>query len=86
MPDPEAQVEETETLRALAEAVAELPTAYKAVIALRYEAGLSYAEIAEILELPINTVRTHLHRAKIRLREVLAERGSLNLGLPMDRD
>jgi RNA polymerase sigma-70 factor, ECF subfamily len=86
MPGPEAQVEETETLRALAEAVAQLPTAYKAVIALRYEAGLSYAEIAEILELPINTVRTHLRRAKIRLREVLAERGSLNLGLPMDRD
>ena len=86
MPDPEAQVEETETLRALAEAVAQLPTAYKGVIALRYEAGLSYAEIAEILELPINTVRTHLRRAKIRLREVLAERGSLNLGLPMDRD
>lgn len=86
LPDPEALVEETETLKALAEAVAELPTAYKAVIALRYEAGLSYTEIAELLEMPINTIRTHLRRAKIQLRKVLAEQGSLNSGIPIERD
>jgi RNA polymerase sigma-70 factor, ECF subfamily len=86
LPDPEALVEATETLQALAEAVAELPNAYKAVIALRYEAGLSYTEIAELLELPINTIRTHLRRAKIQLRKVLAEQGSLNSGFPMERD
>jgi RNA polymerase sigma-70 factor (ECF subfamily) len=79
-PDPEALVEETETLIALVEAVAGLPSAYRVVIALRYDAGMSYAEIAEVLELPINTVRTHLRRAKIQLREVLAEQGSSNSG------
>jgi RNA polymerase sigma-70 factor (ECF subfamily) len=71
-PDPEVLVEKHETLEALAEAVTKLPSAYRAVIALRYEAGLSYQEMAEMLELPINTVRTHLRRAKDRLREVLA--------------
>lgn len=73
LPDPESLVEENETLDALAEAVAELPSAYRAVIALRYTGGLSYAEIAKILELPVNTIRTHLRRAKILLRERLSE-------------
>jgi RNA polymerase sigma-70 factor (ECF subfamily) len=76
-PDPEIVVEKDETLEALAEAVAKLPPAYRAVIALRYEAGLSYKEIAEALELPINTIRTQLRRAKDRLREALTGQDTL---------
>ncbi len=34
---------------------------------------MPYAEVAEILELPINTVRTHLHRGRKRLRELMAQ-------------
>jgi len=34
---------------------------------------MPYAEIAEILALPINTVRTHLHRGRKRLRELMAQ-------------
>jgi RNA polymerase sigma-70 factor (ECF subfamily) len=71
-PSPEMQVERSEARRALAQAVADLPDAYRVVIALRYEAGLSYQEIAESLELPINTVRTHLRRAKAHLRKILS--------------
>ena len=41
------------------------------VIALRYEAEMSYEQIADVLQLPLNTVRTRLHRAKGRLRESL---------------
>src|SRR3990172_2134818 len=70
-PTPETQMEETEQLQALAEAVAGLPIAYRAVIALRYDAGMDYREIAEMLGLPVNTVRTHLHRAKAYLRQKL---------------
>lgn len=65
---PEAQVEKAEMLAALAAAVTGLPPAYRAVIALRYDAGMSYQEISEILGLPLNTVRTHLSRAKANLR------------------
>jgi len=75
--DPEGLVEENEALQALADAIAELPSAYRAVIALRYEAGLSYQEIAELLELPINTIRTHLRRAKARLGQILVEQDRL---------
>ncbi|MBN2385543.1 MAG: sigma-70 family RNA polymerase sigma factor [Anaerolineales bacterium] len=67
-PTPERQVEGAELAQALAQAVEELPPAYRAVIALRYDAGLPYEQIAAALDLPVNTVRTHLHRAKAALR------------------
>ncbi|MGD8604819.1 MAG: RNA polymerase sigma factor [Anaerolineales bacterium] len=53
----------------LADYVSQLRPEYRAVIALRYEAGLSYEEISEALSTPINTVRTHLRRAKLALRQ-----------------
>ncbi len=67
------QAEDETALRRLAEEVQALPFAYRSVIALRYEAGMSYEEIAAALSLPINTVRTHLRRAKEILRRRLEE-------------
>ncbi len=69
--DPARLVEENEMRQTLAQAVAALPPMYRAVIALRYDAELSYEEIAAALHLPLNTVRTHLKRAKARLRRML---------------
>jgi len=54
--------------RDLEAAIAELPERYRAVIVLYYLQDVSYPEIAEILELPLGTVKTHLHRAKRLLR------------------
>src|SRR5581483_3395913 len=48
-----------------------LPPLYRTVITLRYTEELSYEEMATALDMPLNTVRTHLHRAKARLRELL---------------
>jgi len=45
-------------------AVHTLPRKYQIVIVLYYWEGLSYEEIASTLSLPVNTVRTHLKRAK----------------------
>jgi RNA polymerase sigma-70 factor (ECF subfamily) len=70
-PDPEEWLEHTEALARLAAAVQELPARYRMVIALRYEAEMSYDEMARALDLPLNTVRTHLRRAKYRLRKDL---------------
>jgi RNA polymerase sigma-70 factor (ECF subfamily) len=72
-PLPECQVEQAELLNALAEAVAGLPKSYRMVIALHYDAGLSYEKIAEILKTNINTVRTHLRRSKEALRARIEE-------------
>jgi RNA polymerase sigma-70 factor, ECF subfamily len=69
----ESFVEDQSTLERLAECVRGLPFAYRAVIALRYEADMSYDEIAHALSLPVNTVRTHLRRAKQLLRRQLEE-------------
>lgn len=72
-PLPLEQIEEDELQAALARAVADLPAVYRAAVTLRYAEELSYDEIAAALKLPVNTVRTHLFRAKAVLRQSLAE-------------
>jgi RNA polymerase sigma-70 factor, ECF subfamily len=46
----------------------------RAAIVLFHFHELSYAEVAEALDVPINTVRTHLHRGRRRLRELMSTR------------
>lgn len=72
-PLPQEWAERSETREWVRRAIAELPAAYRAVLTLRYTEDLSYEDIARVLELPINTVRTHLFRAKEQLRLRLAE-------------
>jgi len=67
-PGPEEKLTRKETLERLVNGVERLPPKHRMVVALRYDAGHSYKEIADILGVPINTVRTHLHRAKSALR------------------
>jgi RNA polymerase sigma-70 factor, ECF subfamily len=55
----------------LAAAIVELPERYRVVVTLYYLEDVSYPEIAEILDLPLGTVKTHLHRAKKLLRDHL---------------
>lgn len=69
-PGPEETLEQVTLLTKLAAAVERLPLPYRMVIALRYDAEMSYDEIAAALNLPVNTVRTHLRRAKQRLRAI----------------
>lgn len=52
-------------------ALNDLPAPYQTAIILRYVEEFSYDEIAQALNLPLNTVRTHLRRAKQRLRVML---------------
>lgn len=72
-PLPTDRLEEGELHEALQRAVDDLPPAYRAAVVLRYTEDLSYQEIAAVLNLPLNTVRTHLSRAKARLRAALAD-------------
>lgn len=59
--------------RDLDAAIATLPDRYKSVITLYYLEDVSYPEIADVLDIPLGTVKTHLHRAKRMLRERLRE-------------
>lgn len=68
----EARVDAAGMRRELADALAHIPTEELDVLLLYAWAELSYAEIAETLALPVGTVRSRLHRARGRLRELLA--------------
>ena len=59
-----------ERIRAL---VGTLEPRYRAVITLYYLEERSYREVADILEIPLGTVKTHLHRAKEYLRKSILE-------------
>ena len=65
-----------EQLRAVSRALASLTPADREVIVLRDIEGLSGDEAAEVLELPLRTMKTRLHRARLRLMAALAEGGS----------
>jgi len=69
--DAAAALERTELQAALQEAVAALPEERRIVVVLRDLEGLAYEEIAEVLGLPLNTVRTRLHRARTDLKAKL---------------
>jgi RNA polymerase sigma-70 factor (ECF subfamily) len=47
---------------------------HRLVVILRYYAGLTNEEIAQTLDIPSGTVRSRLHVARSRLRDLLAER------------
>jgi RNA polymerase sigma-70 factor (ECF subfamily) len=65
----------------LAAAITELPERYRMVVTLYYLEDVSYPEIAEVLDLPLGTVKTHLHRAKKLLRDHLAGAGVAGKGM-----
>ena len=73
-PDPERIVAGRETAAWLEGAIAALPPAQAQVLVLVSLAGLPQGQVAEALELPLNTVKTHLRRARLRLAEALAGR------------
>lgn len=55
------------------QALDELSEDHRAILVLREMEDLSYDEIAEVLELPVGTVRSRLHRARCQMREQLKE-------------
>lgn len=60
-----------DTAMVLREAVGKLERTDREILLLREFEELSYAEIAELLQLPLNTVRSRLFRARTALRELL---------------
>jgi len=52
-------------------ALARLSPEHRAILILREVDGCAYEQIAEILDLPIGTIRSRLHRARLQLRDQL---------------
>ena len=60
--------------RRLKQLVDELPDTQRAVVTLRYQEDLDPSEICRIVGMPVNTVKSHLHRALQALRRKLENR------------
>ena len=56
----------------IASALGELDEIQRTAIELRYMAEKPYEEIAEIMGLPIGTVKTHVHRGKAEMKRILS--------------
>jgi len=70
-PSPEARIEDDERARQVRRAIAGLGEEHRTVLILREIDGCCYETIAEMLDVPIGTVRSRLHRARLQLREEL---------------
>ena len=55
--------------------VRQLPSVYRELIILRHQHDLSYDEIAEVMSLPLGTVKNRLFRAREMMRQQFIERG-----------
>jgi RNA polymerase sigma-70 factor (ECF subfamily) len=64
----------------IGDALAQLPEPERSVLLLVAWADLSYEEVAVALDVPIGTVRSRLHRARTRLRELLGPIGQYKDG------
>lgn len=72
-PDPlEAAVQEEQREQVRA-AVEHLPDLLKQTLILTYYQGLKYREVADILEIPVGTVKSRLHAALVKLHEIWTE-------------
>ena len=67
--DPEKRLERLERQRLVWRELAALPEDAREIVVLRDYRDLSYAEIAEVLDVPLGTVMSRLHRARTKLGE-----------------
>jgi RNA polymerase sigma-70 factor (ECF subfamily) len=59
--------------QALSQALASLPEAQRAAVMLCLGCALTHAEAAEALDMPLGTVKSHVLRGRVRLREILGD-------------
>lgn len=65
------RLESTEQQVKLQRAIEQLPEAQRQVVLLRYYSGLKFVEIAEMLGCPLNTALGRMHKATLKLREMM---------------
>ena len=70
--EPEVHLQGAQAADEVRKAILSLPGHYRAVIELRHYQEMSYSEIAEVLELPVSDVKSHLYRARRKLAAQLS--------------
>ena len=78
--DPTAEAVQSMDLQ---QALAALPSPMREVLLLVTVEEYTYAETAAILDVPVGTVMSRLHRARERLRELMLDSGQVRRSLPL---
>lgn len=74
-PGPHSLLERAEVDQSLTECIQTLPEVYQSALRLYYWLGASVAEVAALLDVPENTAKSYLHRARQLLDGMLKQRG-----------
>ncbi len=75
-PDPEVRASDHSRLTAVLGALRELPEVDRAAVLMRANGELPYQEIAAALQISVTAAKVKVHRARLRLAEVLASSGA----------
>ena len=75
IPGPADQVESREAIALVEQALHSLPADLRSLLILRDLEHLEYADISRIMELPLGTVKSRLHRARAQLIEIFESQG-----------
>ncbi len=75
-PGTEGTVETEQTLDWLPEAIAQLPLVHREVLILVAIEGMQQQEVAAVLDMPLNSVKTNLRRARLALLQELRRRNA----------
>ncbi|MNC68729.1 ECF RNA polymerase sigma factor SigW [compost metagenome] len=68
---PETELLLSETQSLIYEAIDSLPVKYRSVMILRYLQDLSLQEISDVMDMPVTTIKTRVHRGREFLRKKL---------------
>jgi RNA polymerase sigma-70 factor (ECF subfamily) len=72
-PSPATAAAEREQVERVLDAIGQLDEPLRNVLLLRFVEGCSLEEVAEALEMPLGTVKSHIHRGRERLKQLFAE-------------
>ena len=70
---PGRAIEMAEEERKVHEALGKLSAEHRAVLVMKDMEGMKYEEMAEILDVPVGTIRSRLHRARLEMRDILIQ-------------
>ncbi len=70
---PEAQLMRRAVKETIREAIQELPEQYNVCLDMYFYFDMSYKEISEVIHLPVNTIKSHVFRAKKILRSKFSD-------------
>ena len=69
--EPSFAMDVADRQRVVQQALTELSTEFRTALVLKEIDGMSYEEIAEVMKIPLGTVRSRIHRARLELRDKL---------------